>query len=169
MGLALQATHAIQEWCQTVMDGVTRQIDLTGEFSARRLNPIGAWIPLALPVWVGVAVAPKSTQWGNDEQPPEKGGYFLISFQEKAGAPWHVELRWGLFEGVKRTKGKFKVLDICREILDSVNRYGAGLIEAEHATGSVTMTNRDLIAVMDRTAIQRLTEDVIQDFERLRS
>jgi hypothetical protein len=54
---------------------------------------------------------------GIDEQPPEKGGYFLISFQEKAGAPWQVELRWGLFEGVKQTKGKFKVLDVCWEIL----------------------------------------------------
>jgi len=166
--IALQATKSIQDWCQNIMDAVERQLKLSEEFSTRRLYPLGDFLPLSLSPWVGIAVAAKDSVWRNNE-PPDKGGYFLISFQQRTGTPWRVQTRWGLLDSVARTRGQFSVLDIYREVLDSVNRNSAGPIQAPHANGVATMNVRDLVDVMDRTAIQRLAEDVASALARTAS
>src|SRR5439155_8884473 len=137
--IALQATKSIQDWCQNIMDAVERQLKLSEEFSTRRLYPLGDFLPLSLSPWVGIAVAAKDSAWKGNVPPPERAGYFLISFQQRTGMPWRVQTRWGLVDRVERTKTQVSVLDIYREVLDSVNRNGDGPIQTDHSNGVATM------------------------------
>ena len=126
--LAFQATTAVQQWCITVMTAVDSQLEQSGNVSTAKLRPLGGWLGgwpgLDLPAWVGLGVAAKSTIWGATAAPPAQGGYFLISFRSGDGKPWQLQVKWGRFKDVHRPRGKFKVLDIYRELLDLVNHEG---------------------------------------------
>lgn len=168
--LAFQATTAVQQWCITVMTAVDSQLEQSGNVSTAKLRPLGGWLGgwpgLDLPAWVGLGVAAKSTIWGATAAPPAQGGYFLISFRSGDGKPWQLQVKWGRFKDVHRPRGKFKVLDIYRELLDLVNRGGPGHLSSPRVSGTATMKARSLLGIADRSLVQQLAEEVAAELAK---
>jgi hypothetical protein len=166
--LAFQATEAIQQWCVEILTAVDRQLRLSGEASIKWMRPLGG-AELEEPVWAGLGIGPKVTHWGANASPPGDSAYFLISFRLRRGKPWDLQIKWGRLEGVRRTKGQFKVLDIHRELMDAVNSSGAGQksVSTRHASARATTKIRGLLEITDRAHIQQLAEEVAEDLASL--
>lgn len=165
--LAFQATEATQQWCLLIMTAVERHLTLSGEVSTRWIRPLGEWAALEVPVWAGLGIGPKRTHWGAKESPPAQGAYFLISFRPQRGKPWDLQVKWGRFEGVRRTKGQFTVLDVNRELMSAVNSSGPGLLSTPHASSRATMKAKALLQITDRALIEQLSEEVAADLAHL--
>jgi hypothetical protein len=165
--LAFQATEATQQWCVLIMTTVERQLSLAGEASIKWIRPLDGWAALEVPVWAGLGIGPKGMHWGAKGPPPALGGYFLISFRPRRGKPWDLQVKWGQFERVRRTKGQFTVLDVHRELMDAVNSSGPGPISTPHASGRATMKTRALLQITDRALVDQLAEDVAADLAHL--